>query len=64
VAGIVEQAQTAVKPVQQELMPSADHSAAAAADNTAAMSVASNVAELSQVDHVTSALSVCILHSL
>ena len=50
-ADIVFQAQTAVKSVQQELMPSADQSTATVPANTTAALVPSNIAESSQVVH-------------
>jgi len=46
----VFQAQTALKPVQQELTSLADSSTVVSPANTAATSAASNIAELSQVD--------------
>jgi len=50
------QAQTALKSVQQEAVASADNSASAAPASTAAAMVTSNIAELSQVNHITNAL--------
>ena len=60
VADIVLQAQTAVKSVQQELMPSADLSTTTVPANMAASLVPSNIAESSQVVHSCTLL--CIQH--
>jgi len=53
VAGVVWQAQTAVKPAQPELMPSTDHSTAAVHNVDPVVSVVSNVVDLPQVGHST-----------